>query len=67
MEKTYHNNYNLIDEDIENNMAASKEIDKILKSAARSIQKVAKKYKKVGIGDTSTDEAISNVFYYMIH
>lgn len=41
----------------------SKAIDVALKECADKIRKLGKKYRSLGIGDTSTDEAITAVFY----
>lgn len=46
---------------------ATKELIKVIGTAAKSIRKIGKKYKKLGIGDTSTDETIAEYFYGEIH
>jgi hypothetical protein len=42
-------------------------MNKILEGAARKIKQLGKKNKKVGIGDTATDEAIMCQLYSLIH
>jgi len=41
------------------------ELDRILKRAAKDITKL--KRMKMGLGDTATDAAVSNVLYSLIH
>lgn len=50
-----------------NILKATQEIDKIIGEFAKKLARIAKKYPKVGIGDTGTDEAISNELYSTIH
>lgn len=42
-------------------------MDEVITSAARQIRVLANKYRKVGIGDTATDEAIVAELYELIH
>lgn len=61
------NKYSLIDDTIENNINAQKELDNVIKNTIEEIKKINKKYPYVGIGDTATDEAIAEEFYNKLH
>ena len=60
------NKYELLgnDEDVD---IATKLIDKALKACAKKIKAIDKKYSRVGLGDTSTDETITDELYLLIH
>jgi len=46
---------------------ATKDIDAIIRKTADDIKKLYKKYPDAGIGDTATDECITNHFYEILH
>jgi len=48
------------------NKECAKIVDHILKATADKINLLEEVY-KVGIGDTATDEAIAEEFYYVLH
>lgn len=65
-------NFICIDEDrslrvLRRAKAAVEAMDEVITSAARQIRVLANKYRKVGIGDTATDEAIVAELYELIH
>jgi len=59
--------YALIADNEETNTAAAKEIDDAIAVFASTIASIASKYPGTGIGDTATDEEISEVVYSAIH
>jgi hypothetical protein len=46
---------------------ATREITKVLQNTARKIQAIGREFTAVGIGDTDTDEAISDAFFAGFH
>lgn len=46
---------------------AHKAIKKLIEDFAKKYKLLEKKYKRSGIGDTATDEAVANTLYEVIH
>jgi len=62
-----HNIFALLCDNPQDIVDATKDIDAIIRKTADDIKKLYKKYPDAGIGDTATDECITNHFYEILH
>jgi hypothetical protein len=62
-----HNIYALLCESPQDIVDATEDINTILKKAVEDLKGLDKKYPDAGIGDTATDEAITDQFYSILH
>ncbi len=62
-----HNIFALLCDDPHHIVDATEDIQRILKKTSNKIRKLSKKYPDAGIGDTATDECITDHFYEILH
>ena len=62
-----HNIYALLCESPQDIVDVTNEIDTILRKAVEDLNGLYKKYPDAGIGDTATDECITDQFYSILH
>jgi hypothetical protein len=67
LDSCYESIYFLQYKNIDKNKEVDEKISKVLYRAVKDIKKISRKHRDAGIGDTQTDEEISNVFYHILH